>query len=145
MSDMPTPMNEPTNEPTNEPMNQTRRSPLRRLGCIIALIFWFALLLVPCLLLVMATQGQIAVSQGSLPGQQIRVWLIMEADERGFGVSSTSAQQTDPNTACLQTNTRFLLWVGDADSLSYCDCYARDETASTWQTTSTELGVCEPQ
>lgn len=120
----------------------SRGSPLRRLGCGIALVLWFALLLVPCLLIVMATQGEITISQGSLPGQQIRVWLIMEATERGFGISSTSTQQTDPNIACVQTNTRFVLWAGQADPLSYCDCYARADAESPWSSVSTTQGVC---
>jgi hypothetical protein len=119
-----------------------RRSPLRRIGCTVALIVWFALLLVPYLLIIMATQGEITIAQGSLPGQQIRVWLIMEANERGLGVSSTSARQTDPNAACVQTDTRFLLWSGSAEPLSYCECYARADADSLWTSVSTEAGVC---
>jgi hypothetical protein len=119
-----------------------RSSPVRRVGCAFLLILWFALLLVPCGLFIMATQGQLTIAQGDLPGQEIRLWLIMEADQRGFGLSSTSATRSG-NAACLQTDTRFLLWAGREDPLSYCECYEKADTESVWTPTSTESGVCD--
>lgn len=119
-----------------------RRSPLRRIGCTIALVLWFTLLLVPCFLIVMAVQGEIVITQGDLPGQQLRVWLIMEADQRGFGVSSATVYRDGDNNACVQTDTRFWLWEGEADPVSYCECYARADTESVWSPTGTESGVC---
>ncbi len=130
-------MTESLNAPTAR-----RRSPLRRVGCTIALIIWFTLLLAPCFLIVMATQGELTISQGSLPGQQIRVWLIMEADERGLGVSSTSTQSLDANTIGLQTNINFLLWSGQADPLVYCETFTRVSESDPWTPTTTETAAC---
>ncbi|MBK8028134.1 MAG: hypothetical protein IPK17_01225 [Chloroflexi bacterium] len=124
------------------PPTVRRRSPLRRLGCTIALIIWFTLLLAPCFLIVMATQGELTISQGNLPGQQIRLWLIMEADERGLGVSSTSTQQLDLNTIGLQTNINFLLWSGQADALIYCETFTRVSASDPWTPTTTETSAC---
>jgi hypothetical protein len=119
-----------------------RRSPLRRLGCGIALVFWFLVLLLPCALFTMATQGQITISQGGLPGQEIRVWLIMEIEQRGLGVSSTSVHGSDPNALCLQTNVSYLLWAGRADPTTYCDCYARPDAQNAWELVSTQMDAC---
>ncbi|MBE2270327.1 MAG: hypothetical protein IAE80_18980 [Anaerolinea sp.] len=127
---------------TDVPVTPARRSPIRRIGCTVLLIFWFTLLLLPCALFVLATQGEISISQGGLPGQHIRLWLINEMDERGLGVSSTSVTQTDPNAACIQTNASFLLWAGQAEPLSYCDCYVRADADSAWQSASTAAGEC---
>lgn len=120
-----------------------RRSPIRRVGCTILLILWFALLLLPCALIVIASQGEVSISQGGLPGQAIRLWLINEIDERGFGFASTSiTQPADPNTICLQTDTRFLLWAGRAEPVSYCECFARADSDAEWGFSTSHEGVC---
>lgn len=118
-----------------------RRSPIRRLGCIIALVIWFAVLLLPCLLIVMATQQEVVISTGSAPGQNIRLWLISEIDERGFALSSASVRRQDEASVCVQTDVRFLLWAGSADPVSYCECYQRDSAGDLTFTEATE-GVC---
>ncbi|MDZ4764915.1 MAG: hypothetical protein SGI73_10210 [Chloroflexota bacterium] len=121
-----------------------RRSPIRRAGCVLALIVWFIVLLLPCGLIVIATQGEIAISQGELPGQAIRVWLINEADQRGFGTAATSIYQpSDANTVCMQTDNRFLFWYGRAQAaVSYCECFIRAAPADEWGFLSVSEGVC---
>jgi hypothetical protein len=120
-------------------------SRLRRIGCALALVIWFTLLLTPCFLFVMATQGEIAVNLGSAPGQDLRIWLIMEADERGFGVSRpTTASGNDANHLCVQTDVRYLLWAGKAEPVTYCDCYERSGTDQAWSSTATQQGACTP-
>lgn len=119
-----------------------RRSPLRRLGCIAALVLWFAILLLPCFLVVLAVQQEIVISTGGAPGQQLRLWLISEADERGLAVSTASVRQSDPDALCVQTNVSFLLWAGNSDPLSYCDCYERPDASAPWSQTTTNSGEC---
>jgi hypothetical protein len=116
---------------------------LRRFGCLILLVIWFAFVLSPCVLITLAQQGEITISQGELPNQYIRVWLIMEIDQRGVGISTTSQQEIN-GAQCLQTDVNFALWEGEEAPLSYCDCYARDDTASIWSLTSSQQGVCTP-
>lgn len=118
-----------------------RRNPLRRLGCIIALVIWFAVLLLPCMLIVMATQQEVVISTGSAPGQSIRLWLISEIDERGFALSSGSVHERSEASMCVQTDVRFLLWAGRADPVSYCECYERD-TAGNLSFTEAIEDVC---
>lgn len=127
-------------ESSEEPVIVQRRSPIRRAGCIAAVILWFVILLVPCFLIVFAVQQQFTISTGSAPGQQIRVWLISEADQRGIGASSASVHQTAPDAICVETTVHFLLWTGHSDPLSYCDCYQRADADSPW--TQTDSGDC---
>jgi hypothetical protein len=132
-----------TVEVTPAPTQQTpKRSLLRRIGCGILLVFWFALLLVPCFCLVMATNQEIVIPTGSLPGQHLRIWLIMEVDQRGLGISTANVVQSDENTACLETYNRFLLWQGQGDNVSFCECYARESADQAWSLMSMDEGTC---
>lgn len=119
-----------------------RAHPLRRLGCGVLLVLWFIVLLAPCGLLMMAVNGEIALSQGELPGQQFRMWLIMEADERGVGISSTSTQVTDETHICVQTDGRFVLWQGSADPIHYCECFTRSTAQDEWSFSQMNEGAC---
>ncbi|MCC6612980.1 MAG: hypothetical protein IT320_05845 [Anaerolineae bacterium] len=120
-----------------------KRHPLRRPGCVIALVIWFALLiLIPVAFFIILTRGEIAVSTGDAPDQQARLWLISNADERGFGYSNAwVAERTDADL-CLQTDVRYWLWQGSEDSVTYCECYERADTTSDWSYTSSSEGAC---
>jgi hypothetical protein len=102
-------------------------------------------MLVPCFFITLAFQQQITISQGDAPGQMIRIWLINEADHRGLGISSTSVHPTvQENNLCIQTDVRFILWAGQSESTSYCECYAPSEGNESRELTSTNEGVCLP-
>ncbi|MFN8527055.1 MAG: hypothetical protein U0670_24995 [Anaerolineae bacterium] len=118
------------------------RRPRRRLGCIFALALWFVCALVPCLGITLATQGEFTVSLGSFPDQQLRVWLVSEAQERGIGYSLPTISQSGENAVCVQTDVRYLLWAGSGDTSVFCDCYARESTAASWSLTTTQSGAC---
>ncbi len=128
-----------TSVPISEPR---RRNPLRRVGCIIALVVWFLILLLPCFLIVLAVQQEIVISTGGAPGQQTRLWLISEADERGLGVSTTSTRQSNENAICVETDVHFYLWAGKSDPSSYCDCYQRENASTPWSRAGTTPGAC---
>ncbi|PJF28188.1 MAG: hypothetical protein CUN53_01240 [Phototrophicales bacterium] len=136
-------MTETTTE-TDAPVQATRRSPLRRIGCGIALTLWFLLLLTPCIMVYAATQGEITIPQGDLPGQVIRLWMIQEARLQGIGVSSTSVLTIDSDTRCLQTDNRFLLWRGSELPVTYCECFRRERDGAGWDFISGAEGVCTP-
>jgi hypothetical protein len=118
------------------------RNPIRRAGCILALVGWFAILLLPCFLIVLATQQEISITTGDAPGQQIRLWLISEADERGVALSTASVHQSTQNTICVQTDVRYMLWAGSSEPSTYCDCYERASADASWSFITTTSGVC---
>jgi hypothetical protein len=118
-----------------------RGSRLRRCGCWLALLFWFVLLVTPCGLLYLATQNELAISLGDLPGQTLRVWLVNEARLRGIAISSPAVVGQDSSGAiCLQTQVSFVLWMGEGDGSRFCDCFARE--GDDWALTSTSAGDC---
>lgn len=134
-------------ETSNAPVILTpaprRRSPLGRLGCGIALVVWFFLLLTPCMLILLATQNEITIPLGGdAPDHEIRLWLIQEIDERGLGISTTSILQTEPDALCVQTRSRFMLWQGEAEPIAYCECYTRSAADAEWTYSSMKGEAC---
>jgi hypothetical protein len=121
------------------PIVPPKPSRIRRIGCTIAVILWFLLLLTPCLVIVLATHGEISVSTGSAPEQRTRIWLIMEARSRGLGVSTASAHESDGQT-CVQTDVQFWLWQGSEEPTSYCECYTHQ--GDTYTFSGSTQGQC---
>ncbi|MBW4436014.1 MAG: hypothetical protein KME04_02695 [Pleurocapsa minor GSE-CHR-MK-17-07R] len=121
-----------------------KRSRARRIFIGFALVAWFLILLVPCVCFVLVSSQEIIIPQGDLPGQHIRIWLIMEADERGLGVSNASIIGRTDTAFCEQTDNRFLLWQGRAPGVSYCECYERASAEASWELVSTTADVCPP-
>lgn len=123
------------------------RSLLRRIGCGVLVVLWFAVLLLPIVMFFLAVQGDITIPRfDDVPDPQehplLQVRLVMEADYRGFGVTSTSVTESD-NELCVQTNVRFLLWQGEGDPASFCDCYVRESDENEWVFASTAQGACD--
>jgi len=136
------PQDEPVqdeNELGEAPQTSAPTSFIKRVGCGLLVILWFAILLLPCFLIVLATQHEITISQGGLPSQQIRIWLIMEGEQRGVGISTTSSLEIG-DMSCLQTNVHYVLWQGKGDATSFCDCFTRSEDE--WLLASTAQGAC---
>jgi hypothetical protein len=128
-----------------EAIPRKRRSPLRRLGCGVALIIWFVLMLTPCLLIVLATQGQITILLSGGPEREFRIWMVMESDRRGFGIANPSLHEDPKNDAvCVQTDVRFALWMGEGKPASYCECFQHSSSDGNWHSINTRQGNCEP-
>jgi hypothetical protein len=122
-----------------------KRSPLRRLGCTIAVIVWFIVLLTPCLCIVLASQGEIAIRLGDVPGQSFRLWLLNESRQRGVGISRPSTHTGEvENQVCLQTDVSFVLWAGSAEATTYCECYTRSDNNGGWELLSNQQSTCRP-
>jgi hypothetical protein len=119
-----------------------RTSPMRRLGCFIVVIIWFAILLTPCLCFVLASQGEVAIQLGDVPGQSLRIWLLNESRQRGIGISRPSIS-TQGDLMCVQTDVSFFLWAGSAEGTIYCECYTQPDEEG-WQFVSNNGGSCQP-
>jgi hypothetical protein len=134
---------QPLPEVAETPVSIRPRSRLRRLGCWIGLTIWLILLLLPCVMIALISQGEIAIQLGNVPGQSFRVWLIQEATERGLGIARPSVYTTGDNSnVCLQTDTSFLLWMGKGGSTSYCECYTHN--GDDWKSLGATQGSCNP-
>jgi len=118
---------------------------LRRLGCFLALLIWFVLLLLPCFAIFLISQGEVNIQTGDLPGQTLRVWIIEGVRERGIGISSPQVLDAGvQNRSCLITSTHFLLWMGESEPTQVCECYDKQSDAS-WSPVEALVSVCMPE
>lgn len=122
-----------------------RWSPLQRVGCVLGLLLWLLVMTVPFLLFVLAIQGQITIAHpGDVPdGHEhplLQVKLIMEPDYRGLNITNSSVQR-DGENLCVQTDVRFILWQGEGEPASFCDCYT--QVNDEWSLETTTIGTCE--
>jgi len=118
------------------------RSRKRRIGCAILIILWFALLLVPCGLFYFAVQQEFTIPLGGAPGQELRVWLVMEPRTRGLGTSVGQVASQSGLELCVQTTTTYLLWAGRPENATYCECYARSQPDQPWSYLNNAPGAC---
>jgi len=126
-----------------------KRSLLRRIGCFGLILVWLVIMLIPFGIFILAIEGDITISHsGDVPDKhqhpRLQVQLITEIDFRGLGITTSSVNQIDGKNLCIETNVRYLLWQGEGEPATYCDCYSRELTASTWSFTETILAQCEP-
>lgn len=119
------------------------RSPARRIGCACGLLLWAVIMITPCLLFLLATQGQLSITLGGAPNQQARIWLVNEARVRGLALSWPTVHNIEGDTAlCVQTETRFILWAGSGDPATFCECYTR--ASESWSAAESYSGSCQP-
>lgn len=140
MSDV---QSDPAPEQEEPVIVRKKRGPFARLGCALGLVIWAVLILSPCILVALAARGEISITTGDAPEQRLRIWLIMEAAERGVGISTASIHEQANGQTCVQTDASFLLWQGKADPVSYCECYQHETGSEDWIPTGTTPGKCE--
>ena len=91
---------------------------LRRIGALLFVTFWLAVMAFPVVAFALATQEQISI--GSADGRHLRLFLLQEDDASGVGFEWSRRAGPD----CLQTSIGYLLWEGDETDpgTSYCQC-----------------------
>ena len=127
-----------------------KRGLLRRAGCGLILVFWFALLLTPGALLYLAANGEIRLWHREIPQPHahplLLISLISETKDRGLRLeNSTIASHSGADDAiCVETLVRFLLWQSSSGSQDarYCDCYERESTDAAWRASQSYIGAC---
>lgn len=152
---MPEPGVAPANEESPPELSQPparagRRRSLRRLGCGLALLCWFTLLLTPCALFFLAAHGEIRLNHGDIPEPHahplLLISLISETADRGLRIESSwiATGASDDRTICVESAVRFLLWEysGGNQNVNYCDCYQRDAPADNWELSKTVGAAC---
>ena len=127
-----------------------RHRGVRRLGCGLVLLFWFALLLMPCSLFYLAANGEIRFWHRDVPQPHahplLLVSLVSESEDRGLRIENSRIveSQADGGMLCVETAVRFLLWQysGGNQNVSFCDCYRRQDTEASLEFVTTYAGVC---
>ena len=132
---------------------QSKPNVLKRAGCGILLIIWFTVLLTPCLLLYLASNGEIRIWHADIPEPhahpRLLIELISEVDYRGLRIVNSTITNNildNDNHTCVSTHVRYLLWESaeEDQDVSYCDCYKRENSESIWALTSTTADSCLP-
>ncbi len=127
-----------------------KTSPIKRFGCGILLVCWFAFLLAPCGLFYLAANGEIRLEHGDAPmphrHPRLLISLIGEESDRGLRIETAALMMAGDqrDAVCVETDVRFLLWESSGGNMDarFCDCYRRDAADDAWQLASTAAGHC---
>jgi hypothetical protein len=126
-----------------------QRAWYKRPGCLVGVVVWFIVMLLPLFLFVLAIQGDITINhRGDVPNKfahpMLQVKLIMEMDYRGLSITTSSLNREDDTAICIQNQTRYMLWQGSGDPADYCQCYDRENANDDWQRTEQTQDTCTP-
>lgn len=103
---------------------------MTRTGCALGCAAWLAVMLVPALAFVLATQNEIGWTRGPDGLDQDKLFLINEPDAGGLGylAARTLPAEAAAGQVCVRTRVVYWLWrtreTGD-QSARYCQCYTR--------------------
>src|SRR5258708_23267756 len=99
---------------------------LRRLGCGVLLVLWFALLTLPCFAIALVFQKEIILTHSDIPNDEFRIWLIQDIRNRGVAVTNSRRVDAPNGVVCTVINGGFFMWQGTtANPPDYCACYSR--------------------
>jgi hypothetical protein len=134
-------------ENSRKPLFRIPQNPLGRLGCMAALVLWFAVLLLPCAMIYLAMGNSITIANNNIPEPEqhplLELHLIMEIKNRGFRLSSSGIASQTESQLCINNSVTYLLWASDASATDsqYCQCY--EAANGTWQFTEQYAGQCQ--
>ena len=90
---------------------------LRRLLYLVVFIVWLLFMVFPFVAFRLATNGEMRLGDE----RYLRLFLVQEAEANGVGIEWRRGlfQPGD----CLRTSVAFLMWQGDSEGVSYCQCF----------------------
>lgn len=138
-------------EESRKPLFRIPKHPLGRLGCGVLLVLWFAILLLPCAMIYLATGGSITIPNSNIPEPEqhplFEIQLIMEVDNRGLKLSNSGIASETANQLCITSSVNYLLWESDssASNSQYCQCYERADAEAEWIYSEQYEGVCQAE
>lgn len=119
------------------------RTGIRRILRFVLVLLWLVLILTPCLALTLASQGEIRLRSGPAPEEELRLWLVQDAQRAGLAISNVARHDYELSK-CFQTEARFLLWRGqqldEETATTFCSCY--DKQDETFQRQEVVTGPC---
>ena len=112
------------------------RRVVNRLGCTLLFMVWLMGMVTPCFMATLLYQGEIVIERSDLPEHEIRLFLLSNADTRGFGLSQGKIKSggEDEGRYCIVTSIDYLLWEGKSQPTEYCSCY--EKSGKEWIPTS---------
>ena len=114
---------------------------LRRLGCGVLLVLWFAVLTLPCFAVALVFQKEIVLTHSDIPNDEFRIWLIQDIRNRGVAVTNSRRVYAPNGVVCTVINGGFFMWQGTAaNAPHYCSCYSRQD--QTWSSVAEGPEAC---
>ena len=135
---------------SHEKAPRAKRGSARRLGCGIALVCWFTLLLTPCAFFYLAANGEIRLEHRDIPQGHahpfLLISLVSEVEDRGLRIENSwfAGTASTERLVCVETAVRFILWEysGGNQNVNFCDCYQRQDAGLNWDLVSTHSDAC---
>ena len=93
---------------------------LRRAGCLGLALIWLAVLALPLLAVVIASNGQVRV--GAQESAHLRLFLVQEEESNGLGIEWARAAAAEGGNRCWRTSVSYWLWEGQGENVTYCQC-----------------------
>ncbi|MFZ4812915.1 MAG: hypothetical protein ACOYL5_00165 [Phototrophicaceae bacterium] len=116
---------------------------VRRVLFWLGIGLWVVILLIPFSFVVLAARGEFSIAlPGDYPDNDLRVWMIMERDERGLAFSSPAVIEQTPTTLIVETSVGYLLWEGHSEPGNYCMRYNRLNSSDPWRLAETLQTKC---
>ena len=135
-------------ENSRKPLFRIPQNPLGRLGCGLAVLLWFLILLLPCGMIYLATGGSIVIPNSNIPEPEqhprFEIQLVMEIENRGLKLNSSSIASETETQLCIANSVTYLLWesADSATNSQYCQCYERATSDAEWAYTEQYDGQC---
>jgi len=107
---------------------------MSRAGCVAGVLVWLCVMTVPFMALLLAIRGELTLRRGDFV--EDRLWLVNAETGVGKGIASgigysttrvVSDQTAADGPVCVRTNVYFLLWQGQSESVTFCECYVTTE------------------
>ena len=97
---------------------------LRRLAFVLLLFAWAVIMAFPVVAVLLATQNQLQI--GEEQGRRVRLFLLQEPEQEGIGFEWARPAEREGEAQCLQTSISYLMWVGEGQNVTFCQCFAGD-------------------
>lgn len=118
---------------------------LNRIGCGGLILFWLFLMTLPFFFITLLVNKELTLNLSDVPSHEIRLFTLENRNEQGLGLSWARVYSGSPqeDQVCIRTTTRYLLWEGEGENISYCQCYERSSHAD-WLPTLIGDENCQP-
>ena len=94
---------------------------LKRIGYLLFLLLWLAVMAFPTFAFFLATKGEVQL--GDDPRSHVRFFMVQEETSSGVGVEWVRDAARVEN--CTRTTLRYFLWEGRqaGQNVSFCQCF----------------------
>jgi hypothetical protein len=90
---------------------------LKLAGRIVIVVIWLFFISLPLFAFLLAARQEIKIGSST---NHLRFFLVSEKEAEGIGIEVSRLLSSVP--ACTQTSVGYLMWLGEPDNVTYCEC-----------------------